>query len=390
MIHEDENKVWSNSDGGGDGGSITISSSKKLKQRKVPQRGLGVAQLEKIRMEEQQNEDFSSTLSSTSSSSLATNPLPNYPLTINNNYKASKLDLPYNPPSPPSSMPMNVSPPNPIFRPHLSPNTKNFNLGTIPSLNPTNGDEFGVGWPSIPVHGSVSFPNMWHPNSHQFSVDHKGENSIFRPHLSLPYETCSIAPLPDVLPRSTQRNQPLLSNSVMMVGMKRSCPFPLDNPQIPTLHSKFVPLSTHPLCRSDETTPGAFEGTTYNHLTSSIPIFREIPPCPSVMPEQVNSKKINKLENGTSHNAEFLRLTPSPTTSFTHPRLEQLCKFKTASSIEDSLMDSRKGSSSQHQLELLSFSPPTKLPTTTPVSSSTNHIHYNGEVGKNIDLNLRL
>ncbi|XP_010675395.2 uncharacterized protein LOC104891404 isoform X3 [Beta vulgaris subsp. vulgaris] len=387
MIHEDENKVWSNSDGGGDGGSITISSSKKLKQRKVPQRGLGVAQLEKIRMEEQQNEDFSSTLSSTSSSSLATNPLPNYPLTINNNYKASKLDLPYNPPSPPSSMPMNVSPPNPIFRPHLSPNTKNFNLGTIPSLNPTNGDEFGVGWPSIPVHGSVSFPNMWHPNSHQFSVDHKGENSIFRPHLSLPYETCSIAPLPDVLPRSTQRNQPLLSNSVvnvssinlsssssvlsfpmeppsnqsfysnfsplwpdeekMMVGMKRSCPFPLDNPQIPTLHSKFVPLSTHPLCRSDETTPGAFEGTTYNHLTSSIPIFREIPPCPSVMPEQ-------------------------------------------ASSIEDSLMDSRKGSSSQHQLELLSFSPPTKLPTTTPVSSSTNHIHYNGEVGKNIDLNLRL
>ncbi|KAL0320629.1 UNVERIFIED_CONTAM: hypothetical protein Sradi_5324400 [Sesamum radiatum] len=43
--------------GGGGGGGVSSSRSKTVKQKKVPQRGLGVAQLEKIRLEEQQKKE---------------------------------------------------------------------------------------------------------------------------------------------------------------------------------------------------------------------------------------------------------------------------------------------------------------------------------------------
>lgn len=65
MVKEEHTQQCSNSSGGGGGGgggcaggiSSGGRSSKRLKQKKVPQRGLGVAQLEKIRLEEQQKKE---------------------------------------------------------------------------------------------------------------------------------------------------------------------------------------------------------------------------------------------------------------------------------------------------------------------------------------------
>lgn len=60
MAQEEQAQKCSNSSSGGGangGGSITARSCKKLKQKKIPQRGLGVAQLERLRLEEQQKKN---------------------------------------------------------------------------------------------------------------------------------------------------------------------------------------------------------------------------------------------------------------------------------------------------------------------------------------------
>ncbi|XP_021743136.1 uncharacterized protein LOC110709232 [Chenopodium quinoa] len=429
MIQEDQNQMCSTNNCG----DRPSSSSKKLKQKRVPQRGLGVAQLEKIRMEEQQKKDgnnfsSSSQISPTNSPSHHGIPLPNFAITTNQNPSKSCVP-PYSPPSPPP-IPMSLSPPNPVFRACSLPNTENFHLGPVPFLSPTNGDGFQVGWPSIPVHGNFNFPKLWHANPHEFSHDHIGENAIFPPSLSLPFEDCSVAPLSDVLPRSTLQHQPpsslvngLSSPSVlnfpmeppsnqsfyanypplcpdeekMMIGMKRSCPFPLDSPPIPTFHSKFAPVITHPLSRSNESTSNGNGGTTtYNLGYSSNPIFsRDIPSCPITMPaEPANARKINISENGNSHTGEFLSLAPTTlTSSFPNSRLKQFCKYDTLRyqvSIEDTVMDSRQAGPSQ-QPNLLSFFPSTKLEATTlPLSPPASLSSCNTEVGESIDLNLRL
>ncbi|KAL1821528.1 hypothetical protein ACET3Z_016397 [Daucus carota] len=61
MAQEQTQKCNNSSSGGANGGHgggrSTARSCKKLKQKKIPQRGLGVAQLERIRLEEQQKKD---------------------------------------------------------------------------------------------------------------------------------------------------------------------------------------------------------------------------------------------------------------------------------------------------------------------------------------------
>ncbi|KAK6132660.1 hypothetical protein DH2020_033612 [Rehmannia glutinosa] len=65
MAQEEHILGCSYSGGGGNGGGGGENSfrSKKIKQKKVPQRGLGVAQLEKIRLEEQQKKEGKNAIS---------------------------------------------------------------------------------------------------------------------------------------------------------------------------------------------------------------------------------------------------------------------------------------------------------------------------------------
>ena len=100
MAQEDQTQNTSSGSGGG-GGSGGIGSvgrsSKKPKQKKVPQRGLGVAQLEKIRLEEQQKRDAAAMLSSPCS--VPSTKSSYLPLPIQNLHHSNQ------PPSPPIPLP---------------------------------------------------------------------------------------------------------------------------------------------------------------------------------------------------------------------------------------------------------------------------------------------
>ncbi|KNA15332.1 hypothetical protein SOVF_098450 [Spinacia oleracea] len=360
----------------GDDGSVNrSSSSKKLKQKKVPQRGLGVAQLEKIRMEEQQKKDINNNFSSPSTDSPSRNgiplslPLPNLP--IPNNQRPLKS---CRPPSPPP-MPINLSSQNPIFRTRSLPNTENFHLGSIPCLSPDS-----------------NWPPMWHTNLNEFTHDRNTQQHSSS--LVNILSSSTVLNFPMEPPSNQSFYSPLWPDEdKMMVGTKRTCPFPLDNPPIPTFHSKFAHRS---LSRSDESSSNGNGGTPYN-LDTSIPIFRDIPSNPSAMPttEQANnSRKISRSENGNSHTEQVVSLA-SPTTSFPNARFKQICKV----SIEDQLIDSRQGGGTSQQLQpnLLSFFPATKLQATASASASAsappgvNHSSCNSDVaGGSIDLNLKL
>lgn len=242
MVQEDENQMCSNNSSSiGGCGSRSTSSSKKLKQKKVPQRGLGVAQLEKIRIEEQQKKGSSNTTnisSPTHSPSLPTAPFPNY-----SHNKQSKSSIPFRPLSPSS---------NPIFRSCSIPDIENFHLGSVPPLNnPSNGGGFDVGWPLIPTNCNVNvtFPMFWNP--YEFSHDRKEENSRLDnqgltslPSLSLPYESCPIGPLPDLLTRGQQYQQTssLVNISSMNHSSSSVLSFPVEPPSNQSYRSSYSPL----------------------------------------------------------------------------------------------------------------------------------------------------
>ncbi|XP_021684258.2 uncharacterized protein LOC110667654 isoform X2 [Hevea brasiliensis] len=328
MVQEEETPKCSNSNNSGGG-----RSSKKQKQKKVPQRGLGVAQLEKIRLEEQKK-DGSMILTSAStpissppkpSNHSASVPIPNY-----QSYSTSSIPCP-----------SDISSPNSILRPQ---NTDIFNSNTIPFVN-------SLGWQSVSVQGHGNMPKIW--NSYDFDLEKETTCGIdpglaFRSSLNLPFESNSIWPLPSLTQRVQYQQPPppppmvnvsstssssslqnlhmeLPSNQSYygnytpiwpaeekMVGMKRPYPFALDNPPGPSFPSKFPPI-VHPIGRSDESFSFGNAGTF--NFTLANPNFREGPLCSdSISEPKPNSKKIVK-ENAVSR-GDFLTLGP-PTTTLT-------------------------------------------------------------------------
>ncbi|KAJ8436177.1 hypothetical protein Cgig2_034205 [Carnegiea gigantea] len=271
MVQEDQTQMCSNSSSGDGSRSI----SKKLKQKKVPQRGLGVAQLEKIRTEEQQKKDASNTtnfsspsttLSPIHSSSIPIATFLSYP--CNNQSKPSNSFHPSFPPS-------NLSSPNPIFKTRSVSNFDNFHLGSVvPIMNPTNVGVFDIGWPLVLTHGNhvnVSLPLLWQP--YELNLEQKGKNSrldnhrlSFRSSSSLTYENCPIAPLLDMIPRAqhyqqlsslvkfhrmtcdnSQRNLSLISSSSLSSSSSSSSSssvlnFPMERPSSQSYYSNYSPL----------------------------------------------------------------------------------------------------------------------------------------------------
>lgn len=148
---EDNSRSYSNGgDGGGSGGGGGNNgrSLKKAKQRKVPQRGLGVAQLEKIRLEEQEKRDVNGTPISSSSSSTKSSYLNNF----HHSSSTTTTPLPSRPPPPPE------------FRPPLPLQYMDVKL---PSTVPLGG--FEAGWPSVSLSGHGNLPKLW--NSHEFDFE---------------------------------------------------------------------------------------------------------------------------------------------------------------------------------------------------------------------------
>lgn len=168
MAPEDQTQRCSNNSNTSSGNNNIIGrSSKKQRPKKVPQRGLGVAQLEKIRLEEQQKKD--------PGASLILPPIPSF--------------HPPNHPSSSSSSSSSIAdvspPPASFFRPqNIDGNTS----AAVPLTSSVNGHKF---WGSCEFNIEKGCPGL-------------DPGWIFRTNLSLPYESEPVWPLPSLM----QRGQP--------------------------------------------------------------------------------------------------------------------------------------------------------------------------------------
>lgn len=225
MAQEEHNQRCGNSNstngggggcfGGGSGGSGTGSnrSSKKLKQKKVPQRGLGVAQLEKIRIEEQQKRgaaNFSpnSLVSPTNSSCFAVGQCA-----PTNFRQDSPFPVPL--PPPPST---DLSAPNSVFRPPSSiPNVDPLHLTSVPLPNQPNGGGGGIGYPAIPGLGHGNWPRLWNGDYSLERESHRLDQNGFvvRSNINSPYECNPLWPPPSLIQKAHQfQQQPSSSSTV--------------------------------------------------------------------------------------------------------------------------------------------------------------------------------
>lgn len=196
MAQEDQKCSNSSSGtcGGGGGGGNFVRSSKKQKPKKVPQRGLGVAQLERIRVEEEQKKDAaiassSTTISPTKSSSLSLT-TPNF--------------HPSNQSSSPSAIPFlaDISSPNLVFRRSSSSlqNIETLNPNTVPFTNP-------VEWSTVSLQGHENVHKLW--NSCEYNLEKESSwmdpGSVFRSNLNhLSHESIPMLPLPSLVQRAQQ------------------------------------------------------------------------------------------------------------------------------------------------------------------------------------------
>lgn len=192
MAQQEQSQMYSNSSSGG----IVARSSKKLKQKKVPQRGLGVAQLEKIRLEEQQKKDAifqvpSAIISPSNSSSCLASQCPNFRPDVSSHMTStSPIDHL-------STNKMNRLPP---MIPHRIDMVRTNSVSN-------NGDECEMGWQDITTPGSGSWSKLWNEEYNlkgdiNYKLDHQGSNAL-RSSVNLLSETKNlIGPLPGVVPRS--------------------------------------------------------------------------------------------------------------------------------------------------------------------------------------------
>ncbi|KAF8409002.1 hypothetical protein HHK36_005073 [Tetracentron sinense] len=321
MVLEEEHQKCSNSSSGV-GGRL----SKKLKQKKIPQRGLGVAQLEKIRLEEQQKKDPAQ-----------------FPVPCTHHYhQSSSSSTPFPPPCT-----TNQSSSNSLFRP--TPSVSNFDL--FNPQTPTNplgsigggggGDASVMGMSGMNLPGHSYIPTMWNPLD--FNRDGDGTKMdpglVYRPHL--PIYSNPISTLPAVMqrnqyqyqppsmvnvcsstssssglnfqmePPSNQNNSnyiPLRPDEEKMVGIKRPYPFSLDSSPGPSIHFKLAP-SVPSVGGWDESSPYG-SGGRFN-LEAERAIFREGSSCP------IWSRGMSELnpEKGAKENGA-LDLTLGPVSTF--------------------------------------------------------------------------
>ncbi|XP_050216194.1 uncharacterized protein LOC126667264 [Mercurialis annua] len=354
---------------------IIIRSSKKQKQKKVPQRGLGVAQLEKIRLEEQQQKKDV--------------------INLGPKYHSSNSDM------------SSISSPNSILKPqsvHIFDSTT-----SVPLAN--------LDWQSVSGHDHI-MPKLWNLEKEvNYGVD---PGLAFRSSFNLPYESNSTWPLHNLMQRSEYQpptqminvssassstsslnlhmelpsNQNYCSNHTplwpeedKMVGTKRPYPFYVENP---AFHCKF-PTVVNPIGRSDES-------TSFGHATTFnlIPYFRE---CNSYSDSVVepNSKK-NSIKENWDSNGDFLTLAPPLTTTLSSPnsKLKRPSAYQNETfdfnslpyqgNVKDLMVEAQANVPDQLQ-PYFSFLPPAIIQIGHQLSATSLKI---GEVGENVDLSLKL
>lgn len=217
----------SSSSGCGEGGG----SSKKMKQKKVPQRGLGVAQLEKIRLEEQQKKDAAlqqvvtsnvltpnPIISPTNSSSGLAVQCPSFrPTSISSSTSVPPL-LPQSASDHLPSFNSMFKPPQPPTPP---PSIPNVDPKPVPSSKPLNvsGGEIGWSTPVPPAPVPASWSKLWNGEYNleweNQRLDHYGFRYL--PNVNMANEsTTPFVPLPNFMQRSSQIQSPSPSSMVSL------------------------------------------------------------------------------------------------------------------------------------------------------------------------------
>uniref|UniRef100_A0A2P2JA57 Uncharacterized protein n=1 Tax=Rhizophora mucronata TaxID=61149 RepID=A0A2P2JA57_RHIMU len=183
-----------------------------------------------------------------------------------------------------------------------------------------------------------------------------------------------------------------------MVGMKRSYPFSVDNSPAPSLLHKKLPPIAHPIGRSDDQSCSVGTGGALN-LISGNTNSREEPSCSGSIMESHSRKAIE--ENGVL-NGDFLTLAP-PTINLTCPssklnRPSAYLAFSNHDTIDFSSLPSQGNMEYPIHQSAPSVPNPRQpcysfLPTTimqTGQATKTFDSSNGGEVGENLDLNLKL
>ncbi|XP_059661459.1 uncharacterized protein LOC132307653 [Cornus florida] len=431
----------SDGDGGGGGSGSGSRSSKKLKQKKVPQRGLGVAQLEKIRLEEQQKKDAANNILSNNSIVSPSNSSCLAVQCANLRHSPSPSTIPLPRPSL-----ADLSPPNSLlFRPPLSiPNADSLHPNCVTLSKPLNGTGVEIGWSEISGSGNGKCPKFWNCEYNSEGENQRLEDRGFGllSSMSLPCESC---PPPNVTYRTPHIQQPSFSSKVNVpsrtssasvmnfhleppsnqsyhsnsyptmwpeeekkVGIKRPYSFSLENPPGPSLHGRFPPTYVAPpITRSDESASCSNGGT--NNIEPINPAFRESPSSSASMYEP-NLSIVTK-ENGNL-SGDFLTLAlptstlPHPSSKFKppsayvathHRQLSELEGLPYPGSMEESVhQQGLCGLIERHPF--YRFIPSAKAHTGQTANTTSNCktgqaaavSNCNGEAGGGVDLNLKL
>lgn len=416
MAQEEHAQKYSNSNSGG--GGHGSRSSKKMKPKKVPQRGLGVAQLEKIRLEEQHRKD---------AALLAASVLP--PTFRPHLSSSSSMALP--PPSP-----TDLAPPNSAFiRPLQSPCVSKIDAfqpySNVSFSKPLNVGGVDRSWPSMIVPGNHNWPKLsngeYNLKVENQRFDHHGVG--FQPNLNLPVESQTpVLPLPCVLQRSQQCQRPSSSSMVnvstgissssalnyqmeppsnqnycgnnytplwpeevkQMVGIKRPYPFSPEYPPLPAFRCKFPPGYMPSVSKTNESASSS-TGCTFNVEHSNLPT-REGPSNSDSMSES-NPRRLTRENEGFG--GDFLTLAPPAAASSLHldPRYHRAfgnsahLHLETSNQGGSEELVQRSGLNRSDQPLVYTFFPSANLHTghkATPKSS------YKGEASGGVDLNLKL
>ncbi|KAI4322993.1 hypothetical protein L6164_022637 [Bauhinia variegata] len=367
-------------------GSSCNRTPKKLKQKKAPQRGLGVARLERIRIEEQWMKDYPA--------AAAMFPSPNF---------VSPSLSPYVPL--PSDHPSSSSNPFPSWSPPYfrSP----FLSNTFPLANHGG---FEANWPGFPVPLQGNVPNLWNNYESHF----KNESSVMGTVgscMSSPYgsnlpnwmqstqeyqhpsppmvnalsESSSTPPLyySRELPsnQSDSRGRSPMPTEEKRIGMKRSYTT-LDVPPASPFNSN-LPTSASPMETYETASYGLGGGFIFSAGNSTL---REVP----------SSSASNSEPNSKNFYGDFLSLAPPTPTSMFKPSStflgfhdREYPDFESSSyqeNIENEILPAEFGRLNQ-QLPFYNFFP--EEPMAEIDQAAPRMEKCDGEV-KEVDLSLKL
>ncbi|XP_068665796.1 protein SPEAR2-like [Aristolochia californica] len=302
LQHQHQNQRSSNSSSAGCG----TRSCRKIKQKKIPQRGLGVAQLEKIRLEEQQKKEAAA-----GSSSCFVVPLPADFTSPNSHFKAG-ISIPnleiFNPPAAPLPAPLT---------PYMQRDIITKQAASAPLTMIWNGLDFDQhdadGWKVDPLFPSRS---LFHNDPMLPSVPLSKKQLPQLQQLSSLVNVSSPSSSGVNLQMEPPSNQSYCSNSTplrpeeeRMVGLKRPWPFAVEHP--PGNLTSY--LRKLPTFAESSNTLEEFTGVPDSiKFDPSSTIFRD-GPGPSSNTVQLEDNPDNYTKQSGAMDGGFLSLAPSTT-----------------------------------------------------------------------------